>query len=131
MSRNESGGEPPPSDEGASSYTPVPAAYFNPALREDAISRYLASIRSLIDKRKEYPYRARRQEQEGTIEIRFSLSRQGLLLGEPVVEKKSRHRLLNESALAAVKNAAPYPPFPGEAGEDELSFLVAVSFSLR
>jgi TonB family protein len=48
-----------------------------------------------------------------------------------VVEKKSRYERLNASALEAVKNAAPYPPLPGEVGEDEMSFQVAVAFSLR
>jgi protein TonB len=104
--------------------TPRPA-------REEILSRYARHIRSLIDQEKTYPYQARRQEQEGTVEIRFTLSRQGSLLGEPALEKKSRHERLNASALAAVKNAAPYPPFPGEIGEEEMSFQVTVAFSLR
>jgi protein TonB len=88
-------------------------------------------VRGLIDQRKEYPYQSRRQEQEGTVLIRFTLSRQGLLLGEPVMEKRSRYERLNTSALEAVKNAAPYPPFPGEIGEGELTFQVTVAFSLK
>jgi protein TonB len=103
----------------------------DPSLREDAISRYLARIRGLIDQRKEYPYQARRQEQEGAVLIRFTVTRQGALAGEPVVEKRSRYERLNASALEAVKNAAPYPPLPGEVGEDEMSFQVAVAFSLK
>jgi protein TonB len=99
--------------------------------REDPLARYIMMIRSLIDSRKEYPYQARRQEQEGTVLIRFTLSRQGYLIGEPVVEKKSRWRILDESALRAVQDAAPYPPFPGEAAEEQISFQVAVSFALQ
>jgi protein TonB len=96
---------------------PVPAAVIgpevDPALREAAVSRYLAVIRGLIDRRKEYPYQARRQEQEGTVVIRFTVTREGTLAGEPALEKKSRHDRLNASAIEAVKKAAPYPPFPG------------------
>jgi protein TonB len=99
-------------------------------LREDAVARYAAMIHGLIDRRKAYPYRARRQDQEGTVQLRFTLSRRGALAGDPVIEKKSRYRLLNESALEAVKNAAPYPPFPQEIPEQEMSFQVTVSFSL-
>ncbi|MDR2258486.1 MAG: TonB family protein [Treponema sp.] len=120
----------PPEANGFSG-PPVSPAAVDPSLRENAISRYLAAIRSLIDQRKEYPYQARRQEQEGTILIRFTVTRQGTLAGEPVLEKKSRHARLNTSAIEAVKKAAPYPPFPGEIGEDEMSFQVAVSFSLK
>jgi hypothetical protein len=43
---------------GTSASVPV----VDPSLREDAISRYLARIRGLIDQRKEYPYQARRQD---------------------------------------------------------------------
>ncbi|MDR2143845.1 MAG: TonB family protein [Treponema sp.] len=103
---------------------------FPPDLREAAIERYAALIHGIIDSRKEYPYQARRQDQEASVAIRFTLSRSGLLAGDPVMEKRSRYRLLNESALAAVKNAAPYPPFPGEIREEEMSFRVVVSFSL-
>jgi protein TonB len=122
-----------PEEEQRAEETGVPGAlsYTNQSVREDALSRYLAMIRGLIDRRKEYPYQARQQEQEGTVLIRFTITRQGTLAGEPVLEKKSRYERLNAAAIEAVKNAAPYPPLPGETGDDEMSFQVAVSFSLR
>jgi protein TonB len=113
-----------------SGYPPVSAPVIRPERKEAAIKRYAAMIRGLIDKRKEYPYQARRQDQEGTVHLRFTLSRQGILKSEPVTEKQSRYRLLNESALEAVKNAAPFPPFPEEIPEEAMSFQVIVSFSL-
>jgi protein TonB len=111
-------------------YASVSASFVRPDLREAAINRYAMTIRGLIDRRKEYPYQARRQDQEGSVQLRFTLSRQGALSGEPVLEKQSRYRLLNESAIAAIKNAAPFPPFPEEIMEEEMSFQVVVSFSL-
>ncbi|MDR2071944.1 MAG: energy transducer TonB [Spirochaetaceae bacterium] len=122
---------PPGKPEQRHSFQAAPPSLAGTNLREDALARYITTIRSLIDRHKEYPYQARRQEQEGTVLIRFTLSRQGYLLGEPVIEKKSRWRLLDESAVLAVKKAAPYPPFPAEAGEDAISFQVVVSFSLQ
>jgi protein TonB len=123
----------PAGQQGFSAPTATPFTLPNlPApVREDAIKRYAITIHSLIDRRKEYPYRARRQDQEGAVQIRFTLTRQGSLKGDPVMETQSRYRLLNESALEAVKNAAPYPPFPEEIPEDEMSFQVTVSFSLK
>jgi protein TonB len=116
----------PPDEAGASGAL----SYTNAALREDPLSRYLAMIRGRIDQRKVYPYQARQQEQEGTVVVRFTITRLGLLAGEPELEKRSRYASLNAAAIAAVKNAAPYPPLPGEAGS-EMSFQVAVSFSLK
>jgi TonB family protein len=104
---------------------------FDPETRSDLLLRYRATIRLMIDKQKEYPYQARRQDQEGTVEIRFVLSRQGQLAGEPVLDKRSRYRLLNTAAIEAVKKAVPYPPFPPEFPEEEMSFSVTLAFSLR
>jgi protein TonB len=118
--------EPSSPSAGAASGGPV----FDPKVQEDLLLRYGAAIRLLIDKQKEYPYQARRQDQEGTVEIRFVLSRQGRLRGEPVLDKRSRYRLLNAAALEAVKKAVPYPPFPPEFPEEELTFSVTLAFSL-
>lgn len=121
-----------PVEEGPASPVPPEEPYRPPGpVREEILSHYAGLIRSLIDREKSYPYQSRRQEQEGTVEIRFTLSRQGSLVGEPALEKKSRYERLNASALAAVRNAAPYPPFPGEIGEEEMSFQVTVAFSLK
>jgi protein TonB len=103
---------------------------FDPNIRANLLLRYEAGIRLLIDKRKEYPYQARRQDQEGTVEISFVLSRQGRLLEEPVLGKKTRYRLLNNAALEAVKKAVPYPPFPPEFPEEKMAFSITLVFSL-
>jgi protein TonB len=103
---------------------------FDPKTRANLLLRYEASIRLLIDKHKEYPYQARRQDQEGTVEISFVLSRQGQLMEEPVLGKKTRYRLLNNAALEAVKKAVPYPPFPPEFPEEKMAFLIILAFSL-
>ncbi|MDR2404651.1 MAG: TonB family protein [Spirochaetaceae bacterium] len=84
----------------------------------------------MIDRNKEYPYQALRQDQEGKVRVRFVLSRRGELVGEPVLDKKSRYRLLNASALETVKRVIPYPPFPPEFPEEELVFSVTLAFSL-
>jgi protein TonB len=107
----------------------IPAAA-EPPDRGELLLQYEGMIRLLIDRHKEYPYQARRQDQEGRVGVRFVLSRRGELVGEPVLDKKSRYRLLNASALEAVKRAIPYPPFPPEFPEEELVFSVTLAFSL-
>jgi TonB family protein len=92
--------------------------------------RYEGLLRQLIDREKEYPYQARRQDQEGKVAVRFVLSRRGELVGDPVLDLKSRYRLLNSSALEAVKRAGPYPPFPPEFPAEELAFSITLAFSL-
>jgi protein TonB len=109
--------------------TAAPGA-FDPETRADLFRQYEAIIRRQIDGQKEYPYQARRQDQEGMVEIYFVLSRQGHLMEEPVLGKKTRYRLLNNAALEAVKKAVPYPPFPREFPEEKMSFSITLAFSL-
>jgi protein TonB len=103
---------------------------FDPNVQAALLLQYETSIRRLIDKHKEYPYQARRQEQEGTVEISFVLSRQGQLMEEPVLGKRTRYRLLNNAALEAVKKAVPYPPFPHGFPEEKMAFSITLTFSL-
>jgi protein TonB len=108
----------------------VPAA-FSRETREDVFARYAGAVRQRIAAYKEYPYAARRQSQEGSVEVRFTLSRNGRLAGEPVLEKGCRFQKLNAAALDAVRRASPYPAFPAELSGESLSFSVVISFSLR
>jgi protein TonB len=123
--------ELPPAGESENANAETETAVYGPAARADFLAAYAGTIRGLIDRRKEYPYQARRQEQEGTVEVRFAVSRNGLLSGDPVAEKKCRHPRLNAAALEAVRNAQPYPAFPPEIPDAELSFVIAISFSLK
>jgi protein TonB len=101
------------------------------ALRDSLLARYAGTLHRRINSRKEYPVQARRQRQTGTVKVRFILSRQGLLAGEPLLETRSPHERLNESALQAVRRAAPFPAFPSGIQDSEMTFLIEISFSLR
>jgi protein TonB len=121
--------EPAALTERAAGETPGPFNP-NPNVRAALLLQYEAMIRRQIDRQKEYPYQARRQDQEGTVEIYFVLSRQGQLMEEPVLGKKTRYRLLNNAAIEAVKKAVPYPPFPQEFPEEKMAFSITLAFSL-
>jgi protein TonB len=108
----------------------LPVAY--PAREaHDALADYKGRIRSRIEKCKEYPYQARRQEQEGLVRVRFTLGKNGFLAAEPVLARNCRHARLNAAALEAVRKAQPYPPFPPQIQEETMSFTVDLVFSLK
>jgi protein TonB len=109
----------------------VPAAFAVTETRENVFARYADLVRRRVDERKDYPYAARRQAQEGSVVVRFSLSRDGRLAGEPELEKSCRYQKLNQAALEAVRRASPYPEFPAELSGERLHFSLAISFSLR
>jgi protein TonB len=114
---------------------PVPRQAFSVAYSaresENALADYAGRIRARIDKNKEYPYQARRQEQEGIVRVRFTLVKSGFLAGEPVLAGSCRYSRLNAAALEAVRRAQPYPAFPPQIREEAMSFTIDVVFSLK
>jgi protein TonB len=104
-----------------------PKKEFDPALSK----RYQRKVRSLIEQMKNYPISARRREQEGTIVVRFSINRQGIITAGPELDKPSRYTALNNAALKAVTAAAPFPPFDERTGPFTMTFIVPIRFSLH
>lgn len=107
-----------------------------PALAEDDRDRLLAAygekLRGLIDVKKTYPYAAKVRNQEGSVKVCFTVDQEGRLVGEPVLEKKTRYSTLNQAALRAVKDAAPFPSFPKELrSEESRGFSITLGFTLN
>jgi len=129
--------EPPP-DLGTADATPGPPGIGRPggvvggvvADPEPAVAqplparpRDLAAVRAGIARTLRYPPEARRREWQGRVMIAFVLRADGTVAGLGVRES-SGHPILDEAALAAVRDAAPYPP-PG------MDVLVVVPLSFR
>ena len=82
------------------------------ALRLQATKRFISS----------------RAIRSGIVRIAFRIDRQGRLLSE-WVDRGSGQPALDETALALVKAAAPYPAPPPSADESALNFLVPIRLS--
>lgn len=109
---------PPPA---AQPVTPAP----DPALEDG----YRTRIRQAVDEHKHYPRMARRLELEGRVVVAFTVEADGRLAGVRVVES-SGSELLDEAALEAVRQAAPFPPFPDGVERRQWDFTLPLSFSL-
>jgi len=94
-----------------------------------ARSGYLALLRKLIEKCKEYPLLARRRHLEGTAVVRFEVTRSGSLKGVALAGS-SGSSILDESALHAVQSVGGLPPLPAELAERELKVEVPLTFRL-
>lgn len=64
---------------------------------------------------------------EGTVTLRFVLGRQGQLLSSGIA-RSSGNSVLDQEALAMVRRASPYPPFPSEMTKSRESFTAPVRF---
>ncbi len=91
---------------------------------------FTGKVRQRIANAKYYPRIAKRRGMEGQPIIAFTLGRQGQLTKVALV-KTSGYQLLDQAALKAVHQAAPYPVIPAELKIDTFQFKLPVSFILK
>ncbi len=97
----------------------------------DAIRKgFSTSVWGKIAQAKYYPSMARKRGWEGKPIIEFKLARNGDLLSSAIT-LNSPYKILNEAALDAIKNAAPYPEIPDTLKVDSIRFKLPISFILN
>ena len=92
--------------------------------------QYTHSIQLKIAKAKTYPALARERNQQGKAFLSFKLNKAGEIL-ELLVENSSGHEILDEAAIKAIKEAAPFPNIPESLNKNFASLKIPISFVLR
>jgi len=90
---------------------------------------YLAAIRKRIERHQKYPRLARERGIEGTATVRFTLNRSGHL-EELVLVSSSGSKTLDDAALTAIRESAPFPPFPESQRGARLRIQLPIVFQL-
>ena len=90
---------------------------------------YLAALKEIIERNKEYPLMARKGGMEGTVRIRCAILRTGELRDAAVI-KPSGYTILDKAALRAVRSAGRYPGVPSEIKGETFSFVAPITFRL-
>ena len=91
---------------------------------------YGSQLANWLNRFKQYPALARRRGIEGDAKVRLVIERNGALLSSSL-HVASGSALLDESALAMVKAASPFPRVPDELAGERFEFEVPVAFRLR
>lgn len=94
-----------------------------------ARAAYRTLIASLIDRNKEYPLFARKAGQQGTCNVRCTMTCDGTVKSVDVISS-SGYGTLDKAGLRAVNNVDRFPPPPHEGGCPDVSFEVPISFRL-
>ena len=81
---------------------------------------YFARIKHQIERVWIYPSDAAKRGISGDLNLTFSISRDGNLLGARLLDR-SGYEILDMAALKAVKEAAPFYPFPATIQRDKLT----------
>ena len=85
---------------------------------KQSFSEFLRAVRERIKQVQRFPPRVRSLDDGAAATIRFTLFKDGTVRN-PEVTISSGSKALDNAALAAVRNAVPYPPFPD--GQEGLS----------
>ena len=81
---------------------------------------YFARIKHQIERVWIYPKEAAQRGISGDLTLTFRISKDGNLLGAHLLNR-SGYEILDVSALKAIKQAAPFYPFPASIDRDKLS----------
>ncbi|KQB14068.1 TonB family protein [Rhodobacter capsulatus] len=90
------------------------------------LSKWGATIRTRIERRKSYPAAAGRAA--GSVGLALRVSRDGGLISA-AVNRSSGHPALDAAALAAVQKAGRFPAAPAELAKPSYAFSISVKFS--
>jgi protein TonB len=118
----------PPVPEQAS--VPVAPVQAMPRVNySSAFPTWKQTIADLLERNKRYPSDARNRRQQGTVQLAFSIDRQGHLVASRIVTSSGASALDND-ALELAKRASPFPPPPREAGE-QVDLTVPIRFNIK
>lgn len=99
-------------------------------VRQEGLSPYLRKVRQQIVRVKKYPSAARKFSMEGTVHLAFTILSNGKIESVEVT-RSSGCEILDQAAVLAIKNAAPFPPFPKSIRRESLRIELPLAFKLR
>ena len=94
------------------------------------MSSYQAQVLAHLQRFRTYPEAARSRGITGVATVRFALGRNGQVLSVSLV-RGSGASILDEAALAMVRRASPFPPFPAGLSRARMDFAAPMRFDLR
>ena len=95
-----------------------------------ATSSYQAQVLAHLSRYKVYPPEAQSRGITGVSTVRFALAPDGRVLTSSLA-RGSGASVLDEAAVAMVRRASPFPPFPPGLGRARMDFAAPIRFDLR
>jgi protein TonB len=100
------------------------------AARPGIEAAYLAALQARLERYKDYPRLAQRRGEEGTVLLRFTINRHGMVIEHAIVQS-SGHTSLDNSVEHMIRRAQPLPAIPFEMGRDWIQVILPVQFQLE
>jgi protein TonB len=88
----------------------LPMPEMNP-IEPESYRDYFKTIKEVIERNKEYPQIAKSRGLEGTVQMAFTLHKNGSV-GDIMVKQSSGEKTLDDGAMLSIKKSSPFPPVP-------------------
>jgi protein TonB len=95
----------------------------------DSAADYAGMVRLKIESHKQYPTAARNRQLQGRVKVSFVINPDGTLASVSLIDG-SRHEMLNQAALDAVRDSAPFPRPPRHLFSGPVSMEIVIVFEL-
>ena len=96
---------------------------------KQSFNEFLKAVRDRIKQVQRFPPRVRNLDEGASTTVRFTLFKDGTIQN-PAVTDSSGSTALDNAAIAAVRNAVPYPPFPEGQEGNSLRLELPIIFEL-
>jgi len=99
--------------------------------KKGRVKNFINNMNRWLAKHQRYPLAAKKEKQEGTVRVAFTIDRQGNVLSRSV-ETSSGYALLDEAALKVFDDATPLPKVPDDFVPErtQLSLVKPIDFAL-
>lgn len=99
--------------------------------KKGRVKNFINNMNRWLAKHQRYPLAAKRDKQEGTVRVAFTIDRQGNVLSRSI-ETSSGFALLDEAALKVFDDATPLPKVPDDfvPKRTQLSLVKPIDFTL-
>ncbi|MFH2146260.1 MAG: TonB family protein [Candidatus Omnitrophota bacterium] len=98
-------------------------------LSQEAMLRYQDAIKQKIESCRSYPFRARTNKTEGSVDLQFRVSNDGRA-DNIFVLRSSGSEILDRESINTVRRAQPFLPLPPDIGQKHVTIYVSLVYSL-
>ncbi|MEA2906392.1 MAG: periplasmic protein TonB [Alphaproteobacteria bacterium] len=95
-----------------------------------AVPAWKRQVVGLLERNKRYPSAAQVRSEQGTVQLAFSLDRQGRVMASHIV-KSSGSAALDKETLELVQRAQPFPAPPSEMPGAQITLTVPIRFNMK
>jgi len=98
--------------------------------KEAIKNKWLTKLRQKIKANLNYPYKAQKRRQEGSVEVKLIVKSNGHLVSSKI-SKLSTYKSLNNASLELIQNIFPFLPFESSIFGQTIEVVIPINYKLK